>query len=111
MKTVLLLVLLAALPWCGSKAADPSPIPVETVGNVVVRVDKLKPESIACTPGLTVLTVLSQAGGEFFNPPRKVRLVRGSEVILLDVRKLRSHPADDLKLQPGDVVQIPETMF
>ena len=43
--------------------------------------------------------------------PSKVRLVRRGMVMLVNVKKIRAHPEFDIKLEPGDALQIPQTNF
>lgn len=70
------------------------------------------PQRVPFTPDLTVLGSINAAGG--FSPfadQRKVRVLRGNEVILIDVKKVRANPSLDFQLQPGDRIEIPQSLF
>ena len=42
---------------------------------------------------------------------KRVRLLRGNEVKIYDVRQFRRDPSQDVKLQPGDRVEVPQSFF
>jgi polysaccharide biosynthesis/export protein VpsN len=70
------------------------------------------PQRVAYTPDLTVLAAINAAGG--FSPfadQRRVRLLRSDQVILIDVRKVRTTPSLDLAVEPGDRIEVPQTIF
>jgi polysaccharide export outer membrane protein len=70
------------------------------------------PERVAYTPDLTVLSCINAAGG--FSPyadQRKVRLLRGNSVTVVDVKKIRGNPSLDIPLQPGDQIEVPQSLF
>ncbi len=70
------------------------------------------PQRIPYTPDLTILGSINAAGG--FSPfadERKVRLLRGNEVSVVDVKKIRSNPSLDVLVQPGDRVEVPQSIF
>ena len=70
------------------------------------------PQRIPYTADLTVLSSINAAGG--FSPfadQRKVRLLRGSEVMVIDVKKIRGNPSLDIAVQPGDRIEVPQTLF
>jgi polysaccharide export outer membrane protein len=70
------------------------------------------PERVAYTPDLTVLAAINAAGGfSAFADQRRVRLLRSDQVILIDVRKVRSTPSLDLAVEPGDRIEVPQTIF
>ena len=64
------------------------------------------------TSDLTVLSAITAAGdfNEFANQ-RKVFLIRGGKSTIIDCKKLRQDPSKDFSVQPGDNIQVPETMF
>jgi protein involved in polysaccharide export with SLBB domain len=70
------------------------------------------PQRIPYTADLTVLSSINAAGG--FSPfadQRKVRLLRGNEVMVIDVKKIRANPSLDIGVQPGDRIEVPQTLF
>jgi protein involved in polysaccharide export with SLBB domain len=70
------------------------------------------PSRVPFTEDMTLLTAINAAGGfNDFADQRKVRVLRGSEVRVYDVRQSRRDPSKDLKLQPGDRVEVPQSFF
>jgi polysaccharide biosynthesis/export protein VpsN len=71
-----------------------------------------QPSRVPFTEDMTLLTAISAAGGfNDFADQKRVRLLRGKEVKVLDVRQFRKNPSKDLPLQPGDRVEVPQTLF
>ena len=70
------------------------------------------PARIPFTEDMTLLTAISAAGGfNDFADQKRVRLLRGSEAKVYDVRQYRKDPGLDPKLQPGDKVEVPQSFF
>ena len=70
------------------------------------------PTRVPFTEDITLLTAINAAGGfNDFADQKHVRLLRGSEVTVFDVRKFRKDPSLDVKLQPGDKVEVPQSLF
>ena len=70
------------------------------------------PQRVPFTPDLTVLSAINAAGG--FTPfadERRVRLLRGQQVTVIDVKKIRANPSRDVQLVPGDRVEVPQSLF
>jgi SLBB domain len=70
------------------------------------------PERVPYTPDLTVLSCINAAGG--FSPyadQRRVRLLRGTQVTIVDVKKVRGNPSFDIPVEPGDKVEVPQSLF
>jgi polysaccharide biosynthesis/export protein VpsN len=70
------------------------------------------PERVPYTADLTVLASINAAGG--FTPyadQRRVRLLRSTQVTIVDVKKIRANPSLDLPLQPGDKIEVPQSLF
>jgi protein involved in polysaccharide export with SLBB domain len=70
------------------------------------------PARIPFTEDITLLTAINAAGGfNDFADQKKVRLLRGNSAKVYDVRQFRRDPSLDVKLQPGDRVEVPQTFF
>jgi protein involved in polysaccharide export with SLBB domain len=70
------------------------------------------PSRVPFTEDMTLLTAINAAGGfNDFADQRKVRVLRGSEVRIYDVRQSRRDPSKDIRLQPGDRVEVPQSFF
>jgi protein involved in polysaccharide export with SLBB domain len=70
------------------------------------------PQRVPFTEDMTLLAAINAAGGfNDFADQKKVRVLRGSEVKIYDVRQFRRNPSLDVKLQPGDRVEVPQTFF
>lgn len=70
------------------------------------------PSRVAFTEDMTLLTAINAAGGfNDFADQRKVRVMRGSNVKVYDVRESRRDPSRDIKLQPGDRIEVPQSFF
>ena len=110
-RALLLCVVLIGLFPVSGYPADPAPAPL--VGGQFITVTGGSPASIRVPwqPGLTLQSALNEANLGDFQQPRRVYLIRGKESLLYDLRKLRKDPASDPKLQPGDIIRIPEAVF
>jgi protein involved in polysaccharide export with SLBB domain len=70
------------------------------------------PSRVPVTEDMTLLTAINAAGGfNDFADQRHVRLLRGSEVTVYDVRRFRKDPSQDVRLRPGDKIEIPQSFF
>jgi protein involved in polysaccharide export with SLBB domain len=70
------------------------------------------PSRVPFTEDMTLLTAIKAAGGfNDFADQRHVRLLRGSEVTVYDVRRFRKDPSQDVRLRPGDKIEIPQSFF
>jgi polysaccharide export outer membrane protein len=70
------------------------------------------PQRVPFTPDLTVLSAINAAGG--FSPfadQRRIRLLRGQQVTIIDAKKIRADPSRDVQLEPGDQVEVPQSLF
>ncbi len=70
------------------------------------------PGRIPYTPDMTLFSAIN-AAGDFteFGDQAKVRLMRGSHVDIINCKKIRANPALDVKVLPGDMIQVQETFF
>lgn len=70
------------------------------------------PTRVPFTEDMTLLTAINAAGGfNDFADQRKVRVMRGSDVKIYDVRQSRRDPSRDIRLQPGDRIEVPQSFF
>jgi protein involved in polysaccharide export with SLBB domain len=70
------------------------------------------PARVPFTEDITLLAAINAAGGfNDFADQKRVRLLRGNDVKVYDVRQSRRDPSLDLKLQPGDRIEVPQTFF
>ena len=70
------------------------------------------PARVPFTEDLTMLAAINAAGGfNDFADQKRVRLLRGSEVKVCDVRQFRKDPSKDVHLQPGDRIEVPQSFF
>lgn len=70
------------------------------------------PARIPFTEDMTLLAAINAAGGfNDFADQKRVRLLRGSEAKVYDVRQFRRDPSLDPRLQPGDRVEVPQSFF
>ena len=70
------------------------------------------PSRVPFTEDMTLLTAINAAGGfNDFADQRHVRLLRGSEATVYDVRRFRKDPSQDVRLRPGDKIEVPQSFF
>jgi polysaccharide export outer membrane protein len=70
------------------------------------------PNRVPFTEDMTLLAAINAAGGfNDFADQKRVRLLRGKEAKVYDVRQFRRDPSLDVKLRPGDRVEVPQSFF
>jgi protein involved in polysaccharide export with SLBB domain len=70
------------------------------------------PMRVPFTEDLTLLASINAAGGfNDFADQKRVRVLRRNQVKIYDVRQFRRDPSLDIRLQPGDRVEVPQTFF
>jgi polysaccharide export outer membrane protein len=70
------------------------------------------PNRVPFTEDLTLLAAINAAGGfNDFADQKRVRLLRGKEAKVYDVRQFRRDPSRDVRLRPGDRVEVPQSFF
>lgn len=70
------------------------------------------PSRVPFTEDMTLLTAINAAGGfNDFADQKRVRLLRGNDAKIYDVRQFRRDPSRDVRLQPGDKIEIPQSFF
>ena len=74
--------------------------------------DVKNPRRVSFTADLTVLGAITDAGGftEYANQT-KVELLRDGKVILINIKDVRKDPTKDIKLRPGDKIQVPQSFW
>ena len=83
-----------------------------TLRFVNVSGDVRQPRRVEYTSDLTVLGAISAAGGfTDYADQRKVRLMRGGRVQIIDIRAVRSNPGLDMRLLPGDHIEVPQSFW
>ncbi len=71
-----------------------------------------QPMRVPFTEDMTILAAINAAGGfNDFADQRHVRLLRGNEVKMFDVREFRKDPSKDIPLRPGDRIEVPQSFF
>lgn len=64
------------------------------------------------TPDMTIMTAIGAAGDfSIYAKQDKVKLIRGDKVTEVNCKRIRSHPAEDIKVLPGDNIQVPQGMW
>lgn len=67
------------------------------------------PQRVAYTPDMTLLSAINAAGDfDDFADQKKVRLMRGNNVKIINAKAIRANPANDVAVLPGDQIQVPE---
>ena len=83
-----------------------------TLRFVNVSGDVRQPRRVEYTSDLTVLGAISAAGGfTDYADQRKVRLMRAGKVQMVDMKAVRANPALDIKLLPGDQIEVPQSFW
>jgi protein involved in polysaccharide export with SLBB domain len=83
-----------------------------TLRFVNVSGDVRQPRRVEYTSDLTVLGAISAAGGfTDYADQRKVRLMRGGQVRMVDIKAVRSNPSLDIILLPGDQIEVPQSFW
>jgi protein involved in polysaccharide export with SLBB domain len=71
-----------------------------------------QPMRVPFTEDMTLLAAINGAGGfNDFADQKHVRLLRGNEVKVYDVRQFRIDPSKDVRLRPGDSIEVPQSFF
>ena len=73
----------------------------------------MKGESrVPYTPDMTLLTAITAGGGlNDYADPKRVRLLRSGQVQVINCNEIRRNPEKDIKLLPGDIIQVPQSLF
>jgi len=74
--------------------------------------DVRAPQRVPFTPDLTVLGAINASGGfTEYADQSKVRLLRDGQVTTINVREVRKDPTKDLRLKPGDKIEVPQSFW
>jgi protein involved in polysaccharide export with SLBB domain len=74
--------------------------------------DVRSPMRVLYTPDLTLLSAINSAGGfTEYAEKHHVRILRGSQVIIIDAKKAADTPGDDPVVYPGDQITVPRTFL
>lgn len=70
------------------------------------------PRRVEFTPDLTILAAINACGGftDYANQA-KVRLLRDGKVTIHDIREVRKDPTKDIRLKPGDSIEVPQSFW
>lgn len=83
-----------------------------TLRFVNVSGDVRQPRRVEYTSDLTLLGAISASGGfTEYADQRKVRLIRGGGVQIVDIKAVRKDPALDVVLLPGDQIEVPQSFW
>ena len=64
------------------------------------------------TPDMTIMSAIGAAGDfSIYADQSKVRLIRGDKVTQVNCKRIRSHPSEDIKVLPGDNIQVPQSWY
>lgn len=70
------------------------------------------PQRVPFTPDITVLSAISASGGfTEFADQTKVRLLRDGRVTIVNVKDVRRDPSKDIRLKPGDKIEVPQSFW
>lgn len=74
--------------------------------------DVRAPQRVAFTADLTLLGAITASGGftEYANQSA-VRLLRDGQAIVVNVKDVRKDPSKDMKLKPGDKIEVPQSFW
>ena len=89
------------------RVCAPAPEIIDRLGGAVRN-----PMRVPFTEDMTLLASINAAGGfNDFADQKHVRLLRGNSAKVFDVRQSRRDPSLDVRLQPGDRVEVPQSFF
>ena len=70
------------------------------------------PQRVPFTADLTLLGAISASGGfTDFADQGKVRLLRDGKVTVVNVKEVRKDPEKDIRLKPGDRIEVPQSFW
>ena len=70
------------------------------------------PGRVPYTPDLTLMSTINAAGGfNDFADQGKIRYVHESKVQVINAKKIRKDPMLDIKVYPGDQIEVPQSIW
>ncbi len=74
--------------------------------------DVRAPQRVAFTPDLTVLGAITASGGfTEYAKQTEVKLLRDGKVTVINIKDVRKDPTKDVKLKPGDKIEVPQSFW
>ncbi len=69
------------------------------------------PMRVVYTPDLTFMSAINAAGGLSEFAGKKVRLSRDGKLTIIDIRKISEDPSKDFPVQPGDQIEVLQSLW
>ena len=70
------------------------------------------PGRVPYTPDLTLMSTINASGGfNDFADQKRIRYIHDSKVQVVDAKKIRKEPTLDLKVYPGDQIEVPQSIW
>ena len=70
------------------------------------------PMRVPFTADLTILGAITAAGGfTDYADQGKVKLLRDGAVTIVNIKEVRKNPDKDVKVKPGDKIEVPQSFF
>ena len=67
---------------------------------------------VTYSPDMTLMSAIGAAGDfSIYADQKHVHLNRGDTVKIYDCKRIRAHPGEDVKVLPGDNIQVPQSIF
>lgn len=74
--------------------------------------DVRAPQRVVFTPDLTVLGAITASGGfTEYAKQTEVKLLRDGKVMVINIKDVRKDPTKDIKLKPGDKIEVPQSFW
>ncbi len=74
--------------------------------------DVRAPQRVPFTADLTVLGAITASGGfTEYADQSKVRLMRDGKATVINIKDVRKDPSKDIKLKPGDKIEVPQSFW
>ena len=67
---------------------------------------------IPYTPDMTIMSAIGAAGDfSIYARQEKVQLTHEGKVTVVNCKHIRTHPGEDVKVYPGDMIQVPQSIW
>ncbi len=71
-----------------------------------------QPQRFPIVTGVTMMQAIATAGGYTeFADPKRVKLTRGRDVKIINMREVERDPQQDISIESGDVILVPRSLF